>query len=214
MWVPHVSLSFPSPPLPSPPQLSSFLSNFLLGWAAQPAGWGGGRWGKRESGGDDAAMGAEVAAAGDEATMLDKGDALHSSPRLRLLAPRVSSTPPPSAESADRGLSELVVRLHRSGFLPKNLLSSCSLTVVSLDSCALPHRDHTAVLPDWGRKGGGEIGEEEKEKWVPAVLLGHVQPSRAAGRPAARDREVGGGVGEEDREAGELVCSARCRSSI
>uniref|UniRef100_I1NLA0 Uncharacterized protein n=1 Tax=Oryza glaberrima TaxID=4538 RepID=I1NLA0_ORYGL len=159
-------------------------------------------------------MGDEVAAAGDEATMLDKGDALHSSPRLRLLAPRVSSTPPPSAESADRGLSELVVRLHRSGFLPKNLLSSCSLTVVTLDSCALPHRDHTAVLPDWGRKGGGEIGEEEKEKWVPAVLLGHVQPSRTAGRPAARDREVGGGVGEEDREAGELVCSARCRSSI
>uniref|UniRef100_A0A0E0N2H8 F-box domain-containing protein n=1 Tax=Oryza rufipogon TaxID=4529 RepID=A0A0E0N2H8_ORYRU len=40
--------------------------------------------------------------------------------------------------AADRGLSELAVRLPRSSFLPQNLLSIRSLTVVSLDSCALP----------------------------------------------------------------------------
>ncbi|XP_006644712.1 FBD-associated F-box protein At4g10400-like [Oryza brachyantha] len=40
--------------------------------------------------------------------------------------------------AADRGVSELTVRLRRSGFLPKNILSIRTLTVISLDTCALP----------------------------------------------------------------------------
>uniref|UniRef100_A0A0D3GZ85 Uncharacterized protein n=1 Tax=Oryza barthii TaxID=65489 RepID=A0A0D3GZ85_9ORYZ len=183
---------------------------------------------------------------------------LHPPPRLRIPAPRVSS----SAFSrlldatADRGLSELAVCLHRNGFLPKNLLSIRSLTVVSLNSCGLPRRlwrngrwatqavraasgnpsnhsnshliggrwclvstfgggghgrrmDHTAMSLDWVRKEEDrEIGEET---WVPAVLLGHVRLSRAAGRPAARDGEGGGGADEGDGQAEELACSAQRR---
>jgi hypothetical protein len=69
--------------------------------------------------------------------------------------------------------------------------------------------DHTAMSLDWVRKEEDrEIGEET---WVPAVLLGHVRLSRAAGRPAARDGEGGGGADEGDGQAEELACSAQRR---
>uniref|UniRef100_A0A0E0EGV2 Uncharacterized protein n=1 Tax=Oryza meridionalis TaxID=40149 RepID=A0A0E0EGV2_9ORYZ len=178
-----------------------------LGSAA--VGWGGGRWGRQES--------------GDEATTLQEEDACirhlaftsqpRGSPRLVLRAP--------SAESVDRSLSMLVVRLHRNGFLPKNLLSIHSLTVAPIDeeevACNIAsgrwclvstfgggghgrRKDRTARVAGFG----GEMKEEE-ETWVPAVLLGHMWPSRAA-----RDREGGARGwqrGRGCRRAG-LLCSA------
>uniref|UniRef100_A0A0E0DLI8 Ethylene insensitive 3-like DNA-binding domain-containing protein n=1 Tax=Oryza meridionalis TaxID=40149 RepID=A0A0E0DLI8_9ORYZ len=137
----------------------------------------------------------------------DNGDALYSSTRLRLLALRVSSTPPrPSAESADRGLSELVVHLHRSGFPAPSPWS--------------PSTDHahclTVITPPCRRIGeekeAGRLGRRRRRRGS--------QPCSSAtwgrrGRGEAGGKRQGGrgGVGEEDGEVGELFCSARRRSS-
>nr|ABA99497.1 hypothetical protein LOC_Os12g43150 [Oryza sativa Japonica Group] len=110
-----------SPPLStSLPLSSSFLSLF------SSVGQHSRRWGRRESGGG----GDEAAAAGDEATTLEKGDAcirrlaFASQPRG---SPRLLCLPnPPTVASLSSSAA-----CTAAGFLPKNLLSIRSLTMVS-----------------------------------------------------------------------------------
>ncbi|KAF0920780.1 hypothetical protein E2562_037105 [Oryza meyeriana var. granulata] len=85
----------------------------------------------------------------DSATVADPALPLPSYPARPSLIRRLAFAPSRGGVSpvafrrlldaaAYRGISELAIRLQRSGFVPKSVLSIRSLTVISLDSCALP----------------------------------------------------------------------------